>query len=166
MKRILQAGSITALAIVVSLLTLAAVAQQTDLPEPTAEDVWGYLERVQYQKNWDYWPGKQELYQGQDPHGVRLTTYVNPAALDALGRKAEQMPTGAIIVKENYSPDAKLAAVTVMYKAQEGYNPEHNDWFWLKRQPDGTVDAAGKVDGCQSCHQASQRDYLLTSLPR
>ncbi len=33
------------------------------------------------------------------------------------------MPAGAIVVKENYMPDKKLAAITVMYKVA-GYNPE------------------------------------------
>ena len=41
------------------------------------------------------------------------------------------MPDGAIIVKENYTAKGELQANTVMYK-KSGYNPEHNDWFWLK----------------------------------
>jgi len=135
-------------------------------PTPTAAEVWNYLERANYQKNWQFWPGKDALYKGQEPHGMLLTTYVNALALEALRSKAAAMPTGAVIVKENYSPDEELAAVTVMYKAPNGYSSEHNDWFWLKRLPNGEVEASGKVAGCQDCHGASKkRDYLLTPLP-
>ena len=42
------------------------------------------------------------------------------------------MPSGAIIVKENYTPAGELAATTVMYK-KSGYNPDHNDWFWINQ---------------------------------
>lgn len=137
-------------------------AREPTLPEPTASAVWNYLQAENYEARWAFWPGKDALYEGQPPHGAYLTTYVNPLALDALTNNAATMPTGSFIVKENYSPEKTLAAVTVMYKAPAGYNPEHNDWFWLKRTADGEVEAAGRVDGCQNCHQTSQRDYLLT----
>ena len=39
-----------------------------------------------------------------------------------------------------------------MYK-KSGYNPDHNDWFWVKELADGTVEKEGKVMGCQDCHQ-------------
>ena len=72
------------------------------------------------------------------------------------------MPDGAIIVKENYTPEGVLDATTVMYKVA-GYNPEHNDWFWTKVAADGTIKKEGKVGGCQSCHGAQKdNDYILT----
>ena len=49
------------------------------------------------------------------------------------------MPSGAIIVKEHYSPAGELGAVTVMCK-KSGYNPEHNDWFRVKELADGTIE--------------------------
>jgi len=134
-------------------------------PETQASSVWSYIETHDYQENWSFWPGKGELYKGQEPHGALLTTYLNGPARDALTKRADEMPRGAVIVKENYAPDKGLAAVTVMYKAEEGYNPDHNDWFWMKRLADGTVEASGRVDSCQSCHSASEKDYLMTPLP-
>lgn len=133
-------------------------------PEPEAGAVWAYLQTQNYRKAWSYYPGKGALYQGQEPHGALLTTYVNDKAHSALSAKAERLPEGAILVKENYKPDKTLAATTVMYKVS-GYNAEHNDWFWLKRLADGTVEASGKVEGCQACHGTSQRDHVLTPLP-
>ena len=136
-----------------------------NMPEPNARSVWKHVENQNYQRNWSYWPGKGELYKGTEPHGVLLTTYVNPLAQGALTNRAAELPAGAIIVKENYSPKKELAAVTVMYKARDGYNPDHNNWFWLKRLPDGKVEASGKAESCQACHGASKHDYLMTPLP-
>ena len=102
---------------------VAAAAQ----PDTTGAAMWAYLQEVGYQSNWQPWPGKGELYSGQEPHGMLLTTYLNDVAAGALTAQAGSMPEGAIVVKENYMPDSSLAAVTVMYK-RSGYNPEHNDW--------------------------------------
>jgi hypothetical protein len=138
---------------------------QGNLPEPTAEAVWNYLQTQNYEQ-WSFWPGTEGFYEGTRPHGAQLKTYINPIAEGELERDVDSLPTGSTIVKENYSPDKKLMAVTVMYKAQDGYNPEHNNWFWLKRLADGTVEASGKVDSCQACHQSSSSDYLLSPLPQ
>ena len=92
-----------------------------ELPDTTAASVIAYLDEVNYQESWDLWPGLGEKVEGGEPHGMLLTTYLNPVALQAFNDKA-----GAIIVKENYMLDGTLAANTVMYK-QSGYNPDHND---------------------------------------
>lgn len=131
------------------------------LPDTTAEAVWGYLETQDY-RSWPLWPGKGKLYPGTEPHGMLLTTYLDPVALDAVTNKAGALPAGSFVVKENYAPDSTLAAVTVMYKAG-GYNPEHNNWFWMKRLTDGTVEASGRVVMCQGCHGAmADNDYIMT----
>lgn len=133
------------------------------MPAPTAESVAAHLKSQRYAQSWKFFPGKQALYTGQVPHGMLLTTYVNDAAFTALSAKATTLPNGAIIVKENYTPDRKLAAVTVMYKSK-GFNPSAGDWFWSKTAADGTVEASGKVAGCIGCHTPSKRDFVLTPL--
>lgn len=143
----------------------ARAADEQAWPEPSAQAVWSYLQQRDYQNNWALWPGTSELYQGTQPHGMLLTTYVNRTDGDSLSGPVDEMPRGSIIVKENYKPTEELAAVTVMYKAPEGYNPEHNDWFWLKRLADGTVEVSGRAAGCQSCHGISDNDYLRTAVP-
>ena len=73
------------------------------------------------------------------------------------------MPDGAIIVKENYTAEKQFALVTLMYKV-DGYNPEHNDWFWAKITADGQVEAEGQVAGCQACHGGRRdNDYVMTA---
>lgn len=132
-------------------------------PDTTAAAVWAHMQDANYQQAWATWPKKGKLYKGTEPHGALLTTYLNPLALDALTNKASKMPVGAIIVKENYMPDSILAATTIMYKASAGYNPEHNDWFWVKRLTDGTVEVEGRGQMCQSCHGARKaNDYIYT----
>ncbi len=140
-----------------------ASASAPSMLDTTATAVWAHLESANY-TSWPLWPEKGRLYSGGQPHGMLLTTYVNNPALNAINTKAGTMPAGAVVVKENYMPDSTLAAVTVMYKAP-GFNPDHNDWFFLKRNADGTVEVEGRGAGCQNCHQGvRQNDYLFTSL--
>ena len=143
-------------------MTACDLLGEPELPDTTAASVLDYLDEVDYQESWELWPGLGEKYEGGDPHGMLLTTYLNPAAFDALEGKEGVMPDGAIIIKENYTPEGKLAASTVMYK-KSGYNPQHNDWFWVKALADGTVEKEGMVEGCQNCHgDVKENDYVWT----
>ena len=149
--------------LVAGLLAIAACGSgEPELPDTTADSLVVYLDEIDYQESWELWPGLGEKYEGGDPHGMLLTTYLNPAAYDALTDKDGVMPEGAVIVKENYTPEGELAATTTMYK-KSGCNANHNDWFWLKVLADGTVDKQGKVEGCQTCHgEVADNDYVWT----
>jgi hypothetical protein len=130
------------------------------LPEPSGKEVITYLNQTNYQ-SWSLWPGKTALYHGRHPHGAFLTTYVSRGAYQAIAKKAGAIPAGEFIVKENYTPEKQLDAITVMYR-QPGYNADGGDWFWLKYKPDGTILAEGKVGGCIGCHAAVQdNDWLF-----
>lgn len=125
---------------------------------PTFEQkLWGYLLRAKY-RNWAPVPGESDgMYEGQSPHGAFLKMYLNRKAA---GNVAE-LPSGSIVVKENYTPEKTLAAVTVMYR-NKGYNPAAGDWYWVKYNPNGSVAVkptpsgdvrlGGKVTGCIDCH--------------
>ncbi len=150
-----------------SLIALVACAAGTkmaaaEMPAADGQAVIDYITRTSPYQSWNLWPGKGKLYKGQHPHGAFLTTYVTGGALEAFNGKAGQVPHGEFIVKENYSPEKKLAAITVMYKKQ-GYNPAAGDWFWLKYQPDGTIEKEGMVGGCIGCHgTVKANDWLFT----
>lgn len=133
------------------------------MPAADATALWNHLEGVKYASTYKLYPGKGRMYAGSQPHGAFLTTYVNDAAHRALSNDTKPLPVGSILVKENYMPDRKLAAVTVMYKVA-GFDPQNNDWYWLKRDAAGKVEASGKVAGCIGCHKPSQRDYVLTPI--
>lgn len=133
--------------------------QAVSYPDTTAEAVWSHLQEQSYR----HWPGKEPYYEGVEPHGLRLRTYLNQVAYDGLTGEAKTLPDRSIIVKENYTPDSTLVATTVMYKAP-GFDPENNDWWWLKRTAEGEVEGAGRVEGCINCHSAeAKNDYVMTA---
>ena len=117
-------------------------------------------------------------YKGQAPHGAILETITS--AVTVGGHK------GKVVVKRNYGPGGistrdvsrnrakHLKAITVMFKREKGYDPENNDWFWVKYKPDGSLHTnpkgmqlAGRVakgmdQGCIACHAAvKDKDYLF-----
>ncbi len=119
---------------------------------------WDYLQQSNY-KNWAPGPRQNgDFYEGESPHGAFLKMYLNRTAI----ANPNTLPHGSIVIKENYGPDKNtLMAITMMYRSK-GYHPEHNDWYWVKYNPDGSVAKAppemgsmplkGKVNGCINCH--------------
>ncbi|HEV7263578.1 MAG TPA: cytochrome P460 family protein [Falsiroseomonas sp.] len=109
-------------------------------------------------------------YQGTDPHGAVLEYLEQTVSVGGT--------SGLAIVKRNYGgQDVSVERVwrqrdlrpetTVMFR-REGYDPQNANWFWAKYNPDGSVDAAGKVDGCIGCHRnAAGGDYVYSyNLPQ
>lgn len=117
-------------------------------------------------------------YEGSEPHGVILMTMSSEVTV--AGREAPA------IVKKNYmgedisiesvatNPSLFLAAITVMFRREAGYDPANQDWFWVKYKADGSVDLnprgvplAGRVaknpeDACLGCHVfAPGEDYVF-----
>jgi len=110
-------------------------------------------------------------YKGQHPHGPVLQT------LD--GTRTVNGHSGDVIVKRNYGgegvnsakvandPDKFLKSVTVMFRREQGYDPDNANWFWAKYKPDGSLHTnpkdmklAGRVakgadQGCIACHGAA-----------
>ena len=135
-------------------------AQQTS--DTTAAGLWAHLQSSNY-RNWELWPGKEQLYAGTEPHGALLTIYVNEPARAALASGDSVMPAGALIVKENFSSDSALAAITAMYKVV-GYDAEGADWFWARWDANGTPEVSGRAEMCKSCHSANApQDFLMTA---
>lgn len=146
--------------------------QEQIAPDRIAKELWELIHREEYRINWQMWPGKPPFYNGSHPHGALLTTYLNEQSYNAVVNKEGEMPPGSIIIKENYDPEKNLGAITVLYKLA-GFDPENNNWFWVKFAPDGvpmTMDKdgksmtlAGKVPGCIGCHGArKENDYIYT----
>lgn len=161
-------------------------ASMGDFPETDAAELWKYITEtspytVLSGDAWHFLPGWEGRKEGQSPHGAGIATYVNAIAYKAAKKKQTTLPNHSIVVKENYAPaakgnkqsalwpNAKLGAVTVMYKV-DGYNPDASDWYWVKYRPDGSVDEkkdmkiAGKVESCIGCHAAASgadNDYMI-----
>lgn len=119
-------------------------------------------------------------YEGTDPHGMMLETFYTTATIDG--------HEGDLVVKRNFGPegvsedavlaepDKHLGAITVMFRREAGYDPDNQDWFWVKFLPDGSLDKnpkgmmlAGRVAkgadvGCIACHSgAGGDDYIFTT---
>jgi len=119
-------------------------------------------------------------YPGTDPHGFLLETFYTQATINGF--------TGALIVKRNYGPldvsedeviadpDGHLAAITIMFEREPGYDEATQNWFYAKYLPDGALDVnpggvalAGLVGknanaGCIACHQgAGGDDFIFTT---
>lgn len=117
-------------------------------------------------------------YEGIAPHGMMLETFYTTATVGG--------HTGDLLVKRNYGPEGvsvdevladpgkHLGAITVMFRREEGYDAENQNWFWAKYLPDGSLDknpkgmelagrvAKGADKGCIACH-AGAGDYVFTS---
>ncbi len=134
---------------------------QITLPGADAAALYVYITKSNPYTQWQLWPGKGKLYKGTEPHGALLTTYINSPAYNAVKKKTSMTDT-AIIVKENYTADAKFTALTAMYKIK-GYNSSKGDWFWARYAPAGSVEASGKVEACIACHEKRKgNDYIFS----
>jgi hypothetical protein len=135
------------------------------MPSADADKVSEYMLKDHPYKKWKLFPGTKKMHKGGDPHGTLLTTYVNHVAMDSIKKKT-MFAEGSMIVKENYTADKKMVALTTMYKVK-GFNPDAGDWFWISNAPDGKVQASGKVTACIDCHaKAKATDYVFTKMPK
>ena len=93
--------------------------------------------------------------------------------------------TGAVIVKKMYQgpdvsiesvfddPAKNLKIVAVMYQREKGYDPDNQDWLYVKYNPDGTPQLnkkgmlmAGRAGKCISCHESAPGDDYIYSYDR
>lgn len=135
--------------------------------EQFQQQFWKYLQKgpAAYDE-WAPLPGKKaELTVGKSPHGALVRTFANRLARS----NPAKMPSGAILIKENYDDQRTLTAVTVMYRTS-GYDAAAGDWFWIKYLPDGSVAKndnglaiAGKVKSCSECHAGAKDDDFVFS---
>ncbi|HET6459289.1 MAG TPA: cytochrome P460 family protein [Syntrophales bacterium] len=141
---------------------ILAQAKKRGAVAATGVSLWDYLKKQAYAKNWQMWPGTTGMYEGPEPHGAFLTTYVNDVALKSISAKKGKFADGAIIAQDNFSKDKKLKFISVIYKVK-GYNPQGGDWFWVQYKPDGRIESEGKIDECIKCHEAQKgNDYVYT----
>ena len=137
-----------------------------------AEALWAAMD------GHDGWLMQSDIMPGMSPHGAFIRVYYNVVTIDG-------MPYH-VVVKDNYggegvtlkmvreNPADYLMAVTPMVQREKGYDPDNNDWYWVKYGPDGMVSMDGKnmamagrvakgmPAGCIACHtKAGDGDYLF-----
>ena len=116
--------------------------------------------------------GGSKTYGPTNPHHDKfITVYVNAVGRPAMMEQAKpSFPEGSVIVKEKLSDKSSQTPelLTVMIKRGKGFNNESGDWEYMVVDGSGTkVEAQGKLENCQGCHQANQqKDYVFrTYLP-
>lgn len=140
------------------------------VPASYESQFWKYLQSVFY-RNWAPGPGQGDgAYPGKNPHGDFLKLYLNRVA----AANPKTLPYGSILIKENYAKDKKtLLSTTVMYRTK-GFDPQHNDWYWVKYNPNGTVarippakgnlPIAGRFKSCIDCHTSAKgKDFVFAN---
>ena len=123
-------------------------------------------------------PIMSKPYKGAAPHGMILDLFELKMTING--------HEGELIVKRNYGgngltemdvindPAKYLQAVTVMFKREAGYDPENQNWFYVKYDAEGAllknpkgVPLAGRIakgmsTGCIACHTAAPGgDYVF-----
>jgi hypothetical protein len=115
-------------------------------------------------------PGKEGLRKGESPHGPFVRAYANGPVL----ADPKALPSGSIIVLEDYSEDRKSrTGINIMYRVK-GYDPRNGDWYWMKYLPNGVLartppgegnaPIAGRAMGCIDCHRrAGAGDFVFSN---
>lgn len=122
------------------------------------------------------------FFGGAKPHGMILELTYRDLPVGA--------HTGFLVLKRNYNGEGVsvdnvardraryLTSITVMYRRKKGYDPDNQDWFWVKYRPDGSLfrnpegmQMAGRIlkdatpnesRGCIYCHaSAGGGDYVF-----
>jgi len=112
------------------------------------------------------------VYGPSNPHHDKyITVYVNEVGRAAMmEQETPSFPEGSVIVKEKLPNKSSQTPelLTVMIKRAKGFNNENGDWEFMVTDGSGTkVEAQGKLEKCQGCHQAKgQKDFVFrTYLP-
>ncbi|UZP67205.1 cytochrome P460 family protein [Desulfovibrio mangrovi] len=149
------------LLLVVLMIAISANYVIANMHDPVAEKVWNEVVKDAAYKKWKNWPDHAGMQCGlSSPHGELHIVYVNDVGLS---KRGTPKPYGTVVVKEDYTQDRKLDAITVMYKVP-GYNPDAADWFWARYTADGKAGPVGTPEGCISCHmERSGRDFIIVS---
>jgi hypothetical protein len=171
MKRPIILGSLGAVVLAAFALTMyphfAVVAEEKmAMPFGGKEDVDFASKAWKAMEGYQKWLVKSDMVPGKSPHGAFVQVYYSMVNVD--GKPYH------VIIKDNFTPGKKLAAVTVMIQREAGYDSDNHNWFWVKYDPDGAIGKndqgmalAGRVAkgmdmGCIACHKgASGKDYIF-----
>jgi len=117
-------------------------------------------------------------FEGNPPHGGIQQVLGTDVNVD--GRtvrvlvKANHGGEGISVESVYDNPNKNLGAYTVMFKRENGYDDENQNWFWAKYNAKGELDknpkgakiaghfVKGAEKGCIACHAATGGAYLKT----
>jgi hypothetical protein len=90
--------------------------------------------------------------------------YANESGKDAYDGKAQDVPIGAMLVKEHFDRTVtgdRPGPVMAMEKRERGFDVENGDWRYIVVSAAGEVVADGKGERCSGCHREAPHDHLF-----
>ena len=118
-----------------------------------------------------------EPYFGTHPHGAILESIIQEIIVDnrmaMIVAKRSYRGESATLESVAKNRSAYLDDYTIMFKREDGYDEENQNWFWAKYNPDGSIDttpngvklagriAKDKSKGCIACHKKAKGDDYL-----
>ena len=187
MRRTVVFGALAAVVLVAFAFVIfpnfMAEAEEMAMPFGGEEDVKFAEALWEAIKGYPDWLLKTDVIKGNTPHGAFVRIYYNVVTVDGkpyhvinkdnfMGKDAEGKEVEIETVAK--SPEKYLAAATAMVQREAGYDPDNNNWFWVKYGADGSIakndkemSLAGRVAkgmdmGCIACHKgAKDGDYIF-----
>lgn len=123
-----------------------------------AEELWSEMTGYSDWNQHENWEGIKPSHDGT--HGSHVQIWLNDSSLTSIQNQSSELSENSILVKEGYNNNtgSSLTGITVMKKIA-GYNSNGGNWFWAKYKSNGSIENAGKISNCISCHSPGD-DYI------
>lgn len=147
--------------------------------EISGKRIWERITKEDSYKNYPMWPDHSGIQNGMSPHGRFHRVFINDKLLKSVPDKERIAPYGSMCVKENYNSNKELAGITVMVKVKDLNKGDKfdakrktlhdddekelfdtNEWYWVKYDEKGKVQAEGTPLACIKCHAGSSNDFI------
>jgi hypothetical protein len=138
-------------------LVLGCSMQPNTNPDTEWELLNGLNELVRDYEDWEQTPDWTGLRPSEGPHGPYVEIWWNDTAYETwLGQEREDMPPGAILMKQGYNNAAGSShnTRTAMWKLDDGA------WFWARWT--GGEPVAGDLEMCTGCHAIDSQDSVMS----
>jgi sugar lactone lactonase YvrE len=130
---------IRSLAIALSLTGLAVSAEtpRSELHEKYTQQLWSFL--TQSGNGYENWTRTRQpiSFEFGPKAGPDDITFLNTYA--AGSSTPDRMPQKSTVVTKHVDGHGDTVGLTVYYKGGQGYDPRHQDWYWVHYVPTGTA---------------------------
>ncbi len=153
-------------ALLLSSTCLAGSAPSAAPPSPRA--LWQRIARLMHEPG-SILPGSRIDQPGSRPVDAYTIDRADPASRQAILHAGgivhlHRYPSGALLIKENFSRPGRMTGVTAMLKIP-GYDASDRNWLMASYAPNGRVLAYGKVATCIGCHTLVRRQDFVYAPP-
>jgi hypothetical protein len=117
-----------------------------------------------FETSGDFFTLMTGMVEGNSPHGS-VQIWYSTSIEDIVNDASFTAPEGTVAIKPfDMESDGTLDGYAVMVKMGADFDPDHNNWHYEMRNPDGVLlddPTPGAIEMCYNCHSAaSATDYL------